>query len=991
MRSVDYPSSLTTFIIPYAQICTAALGSSEQSTNHLPWEVLDSSPTRSQSASSATPTANSSSPMDLPQNQANVSTRVFPYAPKTGANNSLYLTPNVTSTDGRVEIKVGVLLPYSLPNNLTQQLAYSGTSAIRLAASEINQNKLIPGAYITLVLKDSFNGLDPENSGAAQAIFSTVSLLQTDGGVSGVIGDVSSALTAQSALLTSRLSIPQCSYSAGSTQLSNKEDYGHFFRTIPTEPMFGHVMIDFVVNRGWRTIAVFYTGDALGSGMMNNIERQARKNGITIGYRRTFWEMGTSSDVGPGLDGLKDSGQQIILVAAVGTPQVRLIMEAVRRGLVSKNYVWLTINQITEPLLGMEGSTLEPMDLNGLFMFDNMLRLHGYPPYEAFLDRWAALDPTEYPYAGKRDISSNEAQAYSCMMVMANGFANAVKGNSTALRMLASGKLGPKLTPLNMNTNYTGPGGPMAFGEDGDVVYGNFILYNFQNGRVVEIGTSYSGFLTLSSSPMYYDGTYNAPSDTAPLKVLNPVFSSPIAIVIIIVAGLVITGLDIPNKFTCILRPFTLNVGFILVVSNIVAKNFRVYRIFHNIYVTKKVITDSHLLKIVGAILAVNLTVMIIWFLRTPPTLEQIIMQDLTTYWDCSSQSGKMFLPQDQYLTKFFLTNVVLLFGTTVSLMFMFLPKLMKLYSQIECGMQGDRAEIAEESSFNGLFNRPSWLNTSSGIGSSMGEYVPARKGSVVSIEDSKGDTLRESHFGYMGVKFQNRYMPFLSSWCMRRIVLFPAEKYFTAFESGKPEAGRTFTFRAVHILSKEPDNYILQVTGHGRLDFLLQVEDEDHLMYWYSLFEFKQGNTFTSSPMGSTTALPLGNLPMSLAQCRTESDQTLHPPYVNSGKSNRSKKGSGDEGCYFSRTTRGSSSHSLSDPYQYQQHCHTSSSYTMASFTASPRSSFGEVERPCTVVDPPSRQTTLGPLDMGPDDFSDIVGDSSPSPTPYPSDARLL
>jgi ABC-type branched-subunit amino acid transport system substrate-binding protein len=93
----------------------------------------------------------------------------------------------------------------------------SGTSAIRLAVSEINENHLIPGAYITLVLKDSFNGADPENSGAAQAIFSTVSLLQTEGGVSGVIGDVSSALTVQSALLTSRLSIPQCSYSAGSS------------------------------------------------------------------------------------------------------------------------------------------------------------------------------------------------------------------------------------------------------------------------------------------------------------------------------------------------------------------------------------------------------------------------------------------------------------------------------------------------------------------------------------------------------------------------------------------------------------------------------------------------------------------------------------------------------------------------------------------------------------------------------------------------------
>ncbi|KAI8352316.1 periplasmic binding protein-like I [Mortierella sp. GBAus27b] len=326
----------------------------------------------------------------------------------TGANNSLYLTPNVTSGDGLVEIKVGVLLPYSLPNNLTQQLAFSGTSAIRMAVSEINAKSLIPGAYITLVLKDSFNGVDPENSGASQAIFSTVSLLQADG-VSGVVGDVSSALTVQSALLTSRLSIPQCSFSAGSTQLSSKEDYGYFFRTIPTELMFGRVMMDFVVNRGWKSIAVFYTGDALGSEMMDSVDLYANRWNINVGYRRAFWELGSSSDVGPGLDALKDSGQRIVLVAAVGLPQVRLIMEAVRKGLVSNDYVWLTINQVTEPILEMEGSTLKPRDLNGLFMFDNMLRLRGYRPYEEFLDRWAALDALEYPFAGERNISSNEA------------------------------------------------------------------------------------------------------------------------------------------------------------------------------------------------------------------------------------------------------------------------------------------------------------------------------------------------------------------------------------------------------------------------------------------------------------------------------------------------------------------------------------------------------------------------------------------------------
>lgn len=297
-----------------------------------------------------------------------------------------------------------------------------------------------------------------------------------------------------------------------------------------------------------------------------------------------------------------------------------------------------------------ENATLTPADLNGLFMFDNLLKLHGYPPYEQFLDRWSALNPVEYPYAGQRDISSNEAQAYSCMMVMAHGFANAVRGgNWTSLRMLSNGRLGAQLKPLGMNTNYVGPGGPMLFDQNGDVVYANFILYNFQHGQVVTIGTSYSGVFNLTSPPMYFDGTYDTPANTAPLHVLNPKFGSPIGMVIISVGGLsvlfslltmmivivyrnaqvikassplfcclellgfiflymsTVMGLDIPTNGLCMARPFAFNVGFVLVVGNIVAKNFRVYRIFNNIYVTKRVIRDSHLLKIVGTILAGNL------------------------------------------------------------------------------------------------------------------------------------------------------------------------------------------------------------------------------------------------------------------------------------------------------------------------------------------------------------------------------------------------
>ncbi|KAG0080837.1 hypothetical protein BGZ90_011112 [Linnemannia elongata] len=925
-------------------------------------------------------------------------------------------------------------------------------------------------------------------------------------GVSGVIGDVSSALTVQSALLTSRLSIPQCSYSAGSTQLSNKDQYGYFFRTIPTELMFGRVMMDFVASRGWKTIAVFYAGDALGSQMMDTIANQALMRNITIGYRKAVMDVGAGStlDVGPALDALEVSGQRIVIVASAGDPQTKLIQEAVKRGLVSKEYVWIVVNEVTEPLFGDDdaNSTFVPTELNGFFMFDNLLKLHGYPPYEAWLDKWAALDPADYPYAGQRDISSNEVQAYSCMMVMANGFAKAVRGNG--------------LKPLGMNTNYTGPGGPMVFDENGDTVYGNFILNNLQDGKVVPIGTYYSGVFNLSSEPMYFDGTYNTPADSAPLQVLNPKFGSSIGMVVISVAGLsvlfslltmlivvvyrntkvikassplfcclglcgisllyiaTVMGLDIPTKFTCLARPLALNVGFVLVVSNIVAKNFRIYRIFHNIYVTKRVIRDSHLLKIVGTILFSNLVIMAAWFIKYPPALRQIVLPDFTSYWSCSNLDGSnstpffavllaynaallliatylaymnrnvaanynecrqiafvvynillagclamptVFLPNEQFLIKFYLSTVVILFGTTFSLMFLFLPKLWELFTQIERSQQrlggigigvggsgGGGGDGSDSNSIDGfIYNgNGGWVNSSgnlaalaqgsaaataaaaaaaaSGGSGSMNDgsqYLSGqRKGSIGTLDESKGETLKETHMGYMGVKFQNRWVPFLSSWCMRRVILYPTGRYFTCFELGKPETGRTFTYVSVFIHSREPGSYILRVIGCGRFDFLFQVRDEERLLYWYSLFDNNRqppsSNHWSASMNGDGgVMMPLGNLSMnnlslmnglSLApplpshqaggqqqqglvsglNPRSESDQTLHGDlslahYSNGGISSSNNNGM-DEPMGFSQVSSNYfnsmlNSHQLyppqsqQQPYQpYQRHYHASS-----------------------------------------------------------------
>lgn len=76
-------------------------------------------------------------------------------------------------------------------------------------------------------------------------------------------------------------------------------------------------------------------------------------------------------------------------------------------------------------------------------------------------------------------MSSNEGMAYSCMMVMADGF-NRTVSNSTGLstnttfmlEQLAAGQLGDYLSPSTFNTSFLGPVGPVILDQNGDMATG---------------------------------------------------------------------------------------------------------------------------------------------------------------------------------------------------------------------------------------------------------------------------------------------------------------------------------------------------------------------------------------------------------------------------------------------------------------------------------------------------------------------------------------
>lgn len=65
--------------------------------------------------------------------------------------------------------------------------------------------------------------------------------------------------------------------------------------------------------------------------------------------------------------------------------------------------------------------------------------------------------------------------AYSCMMIMAEGFGKLInnsKNKTDELYRLSTGELGDEMLPSAFNIGYVGPEGPMVYDSNGDLTTG---------------------------------------------------------------------------------------------------------------------------------------------------------------------------------------------------------------------------------------------------------------------------------------------------------------------------------------------------------------------------------------------------------------------------------------------------------------------------------------------------------------------------------------
>ncbi|KAI8852927.1 hypothetical protein BC829DRAFT_414074 [Chytridium lagenaria] len=120
--------------------------------------------------------------------------------------------------------------------------------------------------------------------------------------------------------------------------------------------------------------------------------------------------------------------------------------------------------------------------------------------------------------------------------------------------------------------------------------------------------------------------------------------SSPLFMLIMVVGTLIAHGAVFaytgePSDAACVVQPWLVVLAYGVTVAALVTKNWRIYKIFRNKYMTKVNLQDTELLKACLLLVAINLVLLIVWTVVDPPK-KVLIKLATSQFHGCQSRSS---------------------------------------------------------------------------------------------------------------------------------------------------------------------------------------------------------------------------------------------------------------------------------------------------------------------------------------------------------------
>jgi len=172
------------------------------------------------------------------------------------------------------EVKIGVLLGFTGP---VESMIPNIAAGAELAMEEISASGLLLGGDTVVPVRADSTCID-NNAATAGA-----ERLITSDGVAAIVGaDCSGVTGAVVANVAVPNGIVMISPTATSPALSNIEDNGLFFRTAPSAAREGQVMAETLIDNGVKSVAITYTNNDYGKGLVESFSKPYEELGGTI-------------------------------------------------------------------------------------------------------------------------------------------------------------------------------------------------------------------------------------------------------------------------------------------------------------------------------------------------------------------------------------------------------------------------------------------------------------------------------------------------------------------------------------------------------------------------------------------------------------------------------------------------------------------------------------------------------------------------------------
>lgn len=150
------------------------------------------------------------------------------------------------------------------------------------------------------------------------------------------------------------------------------------------------------------------------------------------------------------------------------------------------------------------------------------------------------------------------------------------------------------------------------------------------------------------------------------IKKTSPFFSQLILLGIFLCVASQIFWDVTQSTATCVIKVWLLAIGFGLIMGNLLAKTYRIFKIFNNARVTSLVIRDIDLLKFTGSVLLLEILMLCIYCFPSglpKPTVYQSTSDSLLKYIQCAVPSSALQLTGTIIL---FCVNFVLVLGAVI-------------------------------------------------------------------------------------------------------------------------------------------------------------------------------------------------------------------------------------------------------------------------------------------------------------------------------------